>query len=223
MTTAQESRDRPGPPGQLAPTPSQTVGPFFGYALPFDGGAHLVPPGSPGSVRLTGTLYDADGQPVPDALIELWQADGAGEVPQVPGSRDRDGWTFTGFGRAAVDPDGRYTFTTIEPGAVGSGAAGSGPAGAAAAPFFTLTVFARGLLRHLFTRAYLPGTDPGSVPLLRSLPDDRSATLVCGRDEHGYVFDIHLGGPDETVFLDFGPDPHGTDTDPRGPAAHEAG
>lgn len=189
------------PQTSLAPTPSQTVGPFFGYALPYTGGDHLVPPGRDGAVRLTGTVYDGDGRPVPDALIELWQADANGTVPQEQGSRDRDGWTFTGFGRAPVDPNGRYTFTTVTPGATEPGAA----------PFFTLTVFARGLLQHLFTRAYLPDVDPGSEPFLSGLPADRAATMVCGRDEHGYTFDIHLQGPGETVFLDYGSDAAGTD------------
>lgn len=176
------------------PTPSQTVGPFFGYALPFPGGDQLIPQGRPDAVHLTGTVYDGAGAPVPDALVEVWQADATGAVPREQGSRDRDGWTFTGFGRAAVDPNGRYTFTTVEPGTTRDGAA----------PFFTLTVFARGLLQHLFTRAYLPDVAPGEDPFLRSLPAGRAATLICGRNEHGYSFDIHLQGPDETVFLDYG-------------------
>lgn len=188
----------------LAPTPSQTVGPFFGYALPFTGGDQLVPPGRQGAVRLTGTVYDGAGKPVPDALIELWQADADGSVPREQGSRDRDGWTFTGFGRAAVDPNGRYTFTTVEPGVSEPGAS----------PFFMITVFARGLLNHLFTRAYLPGADPASDPLLGTLPAERAGTLICAADQHGYVFDIHLQGPDETVFLDYGIDRHGAG--PRG-------
>lgn len=179
----------------LAPTPGQTVGPFFGYALPFDGGAELVPPGHPRAVRLHGTVYDGAGAPVPDALLELWQADEQGSVPQAEGSRARDGWTFTGFGRAPADAIGHYSFSTLRPGATEPGRA----------PFFAVTVFARGLMHRLLTRAYLPLDDAAAAadPLLATLPDDRRATLVARPDEHGFVFDIRLQGPGETVFLDF--------------------
>ncbi|WP_040795185.1 protocatechuate 3,4-dioxygenase subunit alpha [Nocardia higoensis] len=180
----------------LAPTPGQTVGPFFGYALPFDGGGDLVPAGHPRAIRLHGTVFDGAGAPVPDALIELWQADENGTVPQVEGSRARDGWTFTGFGRVPVDDTGHYSFTTVRPGATESGRA----------PFFAITVFARGLLHRLFTRAYLPLDEQAAAadPLLSTLPRDRRATLVTRADAHGFVFDIHLQGPGETVFLDYG-------------------
>jgi protocatechuate 3,4-dioxygenase, alpha subunit len=180
----------------LSPTPGQTVGPFFAYALPFDGGADLVPAGHPRAVRLHGTVYDGTGAPVPDALVELWQADEDGRVPQVEGSRARDGWTFTGFGRAPVDDNGRYSFTTLRPGANENGRT----------PFFAVTVFARGLLHRLFTRAYLPLDDETAAaePLLSRLPRDRRGTLVARPDGQGFVFDIRLQGPGETVFLDFG-------------------
>ncbi|MGW4031629.1 protocatechuate 3,4-dioxygenase subunit alpha [Streptomyces sp. NPDC004838] len=178
-----------------APTPGQTVGPFFGYALPFDGGAELVPAGHPRAVRFHGTVYDGTGAPVPDALVELWQADEKGTVPRAEGSRARDGWTFTGFGRTPVDDTGHYSFSTLRPGATGG-----------RAPFFAVTVFARGLLDRLFTRAYLPldGEAAAADPLLSTLSDERRATLVARPDEHGFVFDIRLQGPGETVFLDFG-------------------
>lgn len=175
----------------LRPTPGQTVGPFYGYALPFPGDSELVPAGHRDAVRLHGTVYDGAGHPVPDALIEIWQADVDGTVPAVEGSLRRDGWTFTGWGRAAVDDNGHYAFTTVTPGATEPGSA----------PFFAVTVFARGLLDRLFTRAYLPGTD--ADPLLRSLSEDRRETLVATPDEHGYVFDVRLQGEGETVFLQF--------------------
>jgi protocatechuate 3,4-dioxygenase, alpha subunit len=180
----------------LAPTPGQTVGPFFGYALPFDGGAELVPVSHPRAIRLHGTVYDGVGEAIPDALVELWQADEQGQVPQVEGSRARDGWTFTGFGRTAVDDTGHYSFTTLTPGAADVGHL----------PFFAVTVFARGLLHRLLTRAYLPFDDRAATsdPLLSSLTDDRRATLVARPDTHGFRFDIRLQGDGETVFLDFG-------------------
>lgn len=182
----------------MSPTPGQTVGPFFGYALPYDGGGDLVPRSHPHAIRLHGTVYDGAGEPIPDALIEIWQADENGVVPQNSGSRSRDGWTFTGFGRAAVDPDGHYAFTTVPP----------GPTHAGAAPFFAVTVFARGLLHRLLTRAYLPLDEAATAadPFLSSLAQDRRRTLVTHADEHGLVFDIHLQGDDETVFLTYGDD-----------------
>lgn len=181
----------------LPVTPGQTIGPFFGYALPYAGGEELVPPSHPGAVRLHGTVYDGAGDPVPDALVEIWQADADGCVPRAEGSLHRDGWTFTGFGRAAVDPAGRYSFTTVVPGAAEG-----------RAPFVAVTLFARGLLDGLFTRVYLPiDRDAlGADPFLASLDDDRRATLVATSDDdgRGFTFDIRLQGEGETVFLEHG-------------------
>ncbi|GAB2480150.1 peptidase associated/transthyretin-like domain-containing protein [Jatrophihabitans fulvus] len=168
-------------------TPGQTIGPFFGYALPYDGGPELVAPGRADAIRLHGRVLDGAGEPVPDALLELWQTDPSGRVVREPGSLRRDGWAFTGFGRAATDADGRYSFTTLRPGA----------------PFLALTIFARGLLDRLHTRVYLPEPPPTDA-LLTSLPDDRRATLVAAADDTGYVFDVVLQGDHETVFLDHG-------------------
>ncbi|MHA3704009.1 protocatechuate 3,4-dioxygenase subunit alpha [Jatrophihabitans sp. YIM 134969] len=166
------------------PTPGQTIGPFFGYALPFAGDAVLVPPGRADAIRLHGRVLDGDGAPVPDALLELWQTDAHGNVPRQPGSLHRDGWTFTGWGRTATDADGHYSFTTVRPGA----------------PFVALTVFARGLLHRLLTRAYLDDVDDA---LLTSLPPERRATLLATPEPDGYRFDVVLQGADETVFLEY--------------------
>ncbi len=173
----------------LHPTPGQTVGPFFGFALPSERGEDLVPPSHPDAVRLHGTVYDGNGDPVPDALLEIWQPDTDGTVSRAEGSLDRDGWTFTGFGRAATDGGGRYTFTTVRPGA----------------PFIAMTVFARGLLDRLFTRVYLPQEDGQHAddPFLAAVPEERRSTLVARSEKDGYVFDLHLQGERETVFLDF--------------------
>ena len=181
----------------LAPTPGQTVGPFFGYALPFDGDTELVPPGTPGAIRLHGQVLDGAGQPVPDALLELWQVDADGVV--VPRSPGRCGATATrspaGVGRPPTTT-GRYTFTTVAPGAPVPGAA----------PFFAVTVFARGLLNRLFTRAYLPDDDAGprrrpaarlAGPRTAARPSSPAPTST------GYVFDIRLQGAAETVFLSY--------------------
>jgi protocatechuate 3,4-dioxygenase alpha subunit len=175
----------------LTATPGQTIGPFFGYALPFERGNELVPPGSPGAIRLHGVVTDGAGVPVPDALLEIWQADAHGVVPRATGSLRRDGWTFTGWGRAGTDEAGHYSFTTVKPGAVQSDSS----------PFIAVTVFARGLLNRLFTRAYLPGADVAHDRLLDSVPVDRRHTLIATEDERGLRFDVRLQGPDETVFL----------------------
>lgn len=178
----------------LTATPGQTVGPFFGYALPFERGNELVPPGTPGAIRLTGVVADGDGRPVPDALLEIWQADAEGRVPTAAGSLHRDGWTFTGWGRAGTDDAGHYTFTTVEP----------SPTAPGRAAFILVTVFARGLTNRVFTRAYVPGEALATDPLLAALPADRRDTLIATRDGHGLRFDIQLQGSatkSETVFL----------------------
>jgi protocatechuate 3,4-dioxygenase, alpha subunit len=177
----------------LTATPGQTIGPFFGYALPFERGNELVPPGSAGAIRLHGVVTDGAGVPVPDALLEIYQADADGVVPSATGSLHRDGWTFTGWGRASTDDDGHYIFTTVKPAAVSHDSA----------PFFAIAVFARGLLNRLFTRAYVPGDRLDQDRLLSAVPADRRHTLIALPDEHGLRFDIRLQGDDETVFLRF--------------------
>ncbi len=168
-------------------TPGQTIGPFFAFALPYEGDSQLVPPGHPGAVQFTGLVLDGDDVAVPDALIEIWQPDSEGRVVARAGSLRRDGFTFTGWGRAATDNSGRFSFATLRPGGE--------------TPFFAMTVFARGLLHRLFTRAYLPGYPPDR--LLSSLPENRRRTLVALDDGARLTFDIKLQGADETVFLGF--------------------
>jgi protocatechuate 3,4-dioxygenase alpha subunit len=171
--------------------PGQTVGPFFHLGLPFEGGNLLVPAGHPDAVRLHGRVLDGEGAPVPDALIELWQAGPDGRVPRATGSIRRDGFTFTGWGRAQTDGDGHYWFSTLPP----------GPAEPGRRPFFAVTIFARGLTDRLFTRAYLPGSEPDA--LLDGLEPERRATLITTREQRGLLFDIHLQGEGETVFLSY--------------------
>lgn len=170
-----------------APTPGQTVGPFFAFGLEYDGDNALVPPGHPEAVVLHGRVLDGAGEPVPDALVELWQADPRGRTSRQPGSLRRDGSTFSGWGRCGTDEEGRYTFTTLHPGA----------------PFFAIAVFARGLMHRLLTRAYLP--EAADDPFLASIEEQRRSTLVVAADDHGYVFDIRLQGEGETVYLDHTP------------------
>lgn len=193
------------PRAVLHPTPGQTVGPFFHDALPWPGDAELVPPGSDGAVRLHGVVRDGAGDPVPDALVELWQAGPDGRVVQQPGSLHRDGHTFTGFGRCATDRTGTYSFTTLPP----------GPHAPGAAPFFALTVFARGLLHRLLTRAYLPAGSGGTAealagdPLLAGLDAAGRDTLLCHAEGDALRRDLVLQGPGETVWLTYPRLPHG--------------
>lgn len=186
----------PAPETKLTATPGQTIGPFYGYALPYARDNELVSPSRTGAVRLHGTVYDGDGTVVPDALLEIWQADEAGNIVQQAGSLVRDGYTFTGFGRTAVDNEGNYTFTTLNPGATDAGKA----------PFIMLTVFARGLLNRLFTRIYLPEDTAALAadPLLASLDAADRATLIATREADGALrFDVHLQGEGETAFLSY--------------------
>jgi protocatechuate 3,4-dioxygenase alpha subunit len=180
----------------LVPTPGQTIGPFYHFALPYPGGEHLVPPGSPGSVRLHGTVTDGNGVGIQDAMLEIWQADASGRVVQETGSLTHDPASFTGFGRTSTWRDGGFSFTTVEPGRTSAGSA----------PFIAMAVFARGLLNRLFTRVYLP--DDAEVlardPFLSTLDEDRRSTIVAAREPDGSLrFDVSLQGADETVFLEF--------------------
>jgi protocatechuate 3,4-dioxygenase alpha subunit len=177
-------------------TPSQTVGPFFGYALPYENGWELVPPHHPEAIRLHGTVFDGDGAVVPDAILEIWQADATGAMSRERGSLEPDGYTFTGFGRASVNLAGHYSFTTVKPGAASAGAA----------PSILVTVFARGLTHHLFTRAYFSEDTEAHATdtVLAAAPADRRSTLLSVSDgPNSYRFDIRLQGEQETVFLEF--------------------
>jgi protocatechuate 3,4-dioxygenase alpha subunit len=175
---------------ELACTPGQTVGPYLHLGLTYPGDNQLVSDTQAGAIRLHGVVYDGAGDAVPDALVELWQPGPDGHVVRQAGSLRRDGKTFSGWGRCATDAVGHYSFSTVIPGArVGQAA------------FFSITVFARGLLDRLFTRAYLPDGDPAADQLLGTLDPARRTTLICNAETGGYRFDIHLQGEYETVFL----------------------
>lgn len=184
------------PEPTLIQTPSQTVGPFFGYALPYVGGAEVVPPWHPNAIRLHGTVYDGHGDPVPDCILEIWHADADGVPLSARGCLDRDGVTNTGFGRTPVNRAGEYAFSLLKPGGSGDHA-----------PYVLVTVFARGLLHHLFTRAYFGDETEANAGdrFLGGVDADRRGTLIAVPDgDRGYRFDIRLQGEGETVFLDFG-------------------
>lgn len=171
-------------------TPFQTVGPFFDFGLTVPGAEEIATPGARGRhITIEGQVLDGAGQPVPDALLEIWQADADGQYAPGPG--------FSGFGRSGTDDGGRFAFTTIVPGRV------PGPDGPQA-PHLLVSVLARGVQTRLVTRIYFADQPSnGDDPVLRLVPEDRRATLVA-RPESGsrYRFDLVLQGPNETVFFD---------------------
>lgn len=156
------------------PTPSQTVGPFFGFALPFPGDADA---GGPEPMWIAGRVLDGEGEPVPDAILEIWHG--------------------RAFARCATDGSGRYRVTIPKPRAT------PGPKGTAQAPHVEVSVFARGLLRHLATRMYFPNEQAANAadPTLAHVDPARRDTLVARRDGDGLRFDIRLQGAAETVFF----------------------
>lgn len=189
----------------FALTPSQTVGPFFEGCLLREDRKYtfvLATPGTEGTrVNLTGYVYDGDGQPITDAIIEIWQANGEGRYSQadVVGDMPLD-TEFTGFGRAGTDENGAYVFETIKPGAVPFDMERM------QAPHVCVAVFARGLLNHLFTRLYFADEQANeSDPVLGYVPAERRATLIAqpveGEGVTTYRFDIVLQGAGETVFF----------------------
>lgn len=184
-------------------TPSQTVGPFFHVAVPVRGRARLVTDATPGPrIVVHGSVCDGAGDPVPDALIEIWQGNAAGccshpEDPRCAGP-DR---AFDGFGRVGTDAGGRFVIETIKPGSV------PGPDEQPQAPHLVVGLFARGLLTRLVTRIYFED-EPANAQdaILASVPADRRSTLVAqrspGNPDGRYDFAIVLQGPGETVFFD---------------------
>ena len=191
-------------------TPSQTVGPFFKYGLTPQGQyawndaftSNLVTPDASGErIRVEGRVFDGDGQPVPDAMLEIWQADAQGRFADPQDKRALPNATFRGFGRCGTDANGAYAFDTIKPGSVPD------PDGKAQAPHLLLAVFARGMLRHLYTRIYF-GDEKGnsSDPVLALVPADRRMTLIAerapGSGNAVYQLDLLLQGEGETVFFD---------------------
>ena len=160
-------------------TPAQTVGPYFSIGLPWDDGPEVVPDGD---VWIRGVILDGEREPIPDALVETWQADPSGAY-------GTEG--FRGFGRAPTNERGEYAIRTVKPGAVGD-----------QAPHIAVALFARGLLHWVMTRIYFPEDAHEADPVLRGLSEAERKTLIAVREEDGYRFDVRLQGPDETVFFD---------------------
>lgn len=183
-------------------TTSQTVGPFFSIGLDRLCTNNLAGPGVSGKrLKIEGQVLDGDGQPVPDAVIEIWQANTHGkyahpedtqEKPLEPG--------FSGYGRVPTDDNGQFRFTTIKPGSV------PGPAGKTQAPHLVVSVFMRGLLKRLATRIYFPGEATNDSDFILSLVEPvRRPTLIArkvqGQDDL-LRWNVVLQGSGETVFFD---------------------
>lgn len=190
-------------------TPSQTVGPYFAYGLT-PGSKYewndafsndLVTPDATGDrIRIAGQVFDGDGAVIPDAMLEIWQADAQGRYANPRDTRALPNATFKGFGRCGAGAKGEFSFDTIKPGTVPD------PDGKPQAPHILLAVFARGMLLHLYTRIYFDDEAEKNAgdPILALVPAERRATLIARREASGatYRFDIHLQGDDETVFFD---------------------
>ncbi|GAB2787576.1 protocatechuate 3,4-dioxygenase subunit alpha [Amycolatopsis magusensis] len=178
-------------------TPSQTVGPYLSIGLPWDDGPEVVPEGTPGAIVLRGVIYDGNGVPVPDAMVETWQADADGRFDHPDDPRGRVAG-FRGFGRCPTDEQGRWSIRTVVPGAV------PGTGGRTQAPHIDVSVLGRGLLHRVVTRIYFPEHAEANAAdeVLASVPEDRRDTLVAVREADGYRFDVRLQGDGETVFFE---------------------
>lgn len=182
-------------------TPSQTIGPYLHIGLTWQDGHLVVPSDAPDAIRIVGTLYDGAGQPVPDGLIETWQADPDGGFDHADdslgrvGSPAQDG--FTGFARTTTLDGGRFEIITVKPGPLPA------EAGRIEAPHLDVSVFARGMLDRTVTRIYFPDEEAANVadPVLSEVDPDRRHTLIAVPDQDALRFDIHLQGEHETVFF----------------------
>jgi protocatechuate 3,4-dioxygenase alpha subunit len=189
-------------------TPSQTVGPYLHIGLTQGSygareifGANLADAGLAGRhIRIEGRVYDGQGNVVPDAVLEIWQADDQGRYAHPADGRPLASNSFRGFGRCPTDKDGVFAFATVKPGSV------PGPTGTAQAPHINVGLFSRGILKRLFTRIYFEGEPANAAdPVLALVPAERRRTLLAkadpGKPGH-FRFDLYLQGANETVFFD---------------------
>ena len=180
-------------------TPSQTVGPYFAIGLPWAQGPHAVAEGTPGAITIAGTVSDGAGVPVPDFLLETWQADPQGRYADMHGHGGPSEMPgFRGFARYGVETgDGTFEILTVKPGRVAD------QRGTPMAPHVAVTLMARGMLNRVVTRIYF-GDEPeanAADPILARVPAERRDTLLAVPEGEGYRFDIRLQGPGETVFF----------------------
>ncbi|UFS74600.1 protocatechuate 3,4-dioxygenase subunit alpha [Tardiphaga sp. 37S4] len=188
-------------------TPSQTVGPFYAYGLTPNGkyawndaftNNLLTPDVTGDKIRIEGVIYDGDGKVVPDAVLEIWQADAQGRFADPQDTRGLPNSSFRGFGRSGTTDAGEYSFDTVKPGAV------PGHDGKPQAPHIVMAVFGRGMTMQSMTRIYFEDEAATADDAVMNLvPADRRATIIAKKTALGvYRFDIHLQGANETVFFD---------------------
>jgi protocatechuate 3,4-dioxygenase alpha subunit len=184
----------------LTPTPSQTVGPYLHLGLTDTQSISCVAGdvAKGERIRLTFRVLDGEGVPVPDAMIELWQADSEGNYVQEDSGAK--GATFGGFGRLATAEDGSCTFETIMPGRV------PGPGETLQSPHINVSILGRGILKRLSTRVYFAGESKNAAdPVLALVAENRRATLLAQPDpahNGNWIFEVRLRGEAETVFFD---------------------
>jgi protocatechuate 3,4-dioxygenase alpha subunit len=182
----------------LRASTSQTIGPFLRIGLEWMVIEDLAPQAAVGErVRIEGRVLDADGKPVNDAAVEIWQADSEGRYASAHDKPLEQG--FRGYGRSLADDEGRFRFRTIKPGRV------PGPDGKPQAPHLLVTIFMRGLLKQLVTRLYFPD-EPANAEdaVLNLVPEKRRGTLIARKQGEGRLeWNVVLQGRDETVFFDF--------------------
>jgi protocatechuate 3,4-dioxygenase alpha subunit len=180
-------------------TPSQTVGPYFAIGLPWDAGPRAVAEGTPETIIISGTVYDGHGQPVPDHLLETWQADPDGRFADLHGYGGVSELSgFRGFARYGLeDGDGSYEIFTVKPGPV------RGLDATIQAPHIVVSLLARGMLNRVVTRIYFADEPElnAADPVLATVPPGRRGTLLAEPIEGGYRFDIRLQGEGETAFF----------------------
>jgi protocatechuate 3,4-dioxygenase alpha subunit len=186
----------------IGPTPSQTVGPFFHDALLDEDRSELVSLDHPGAIRIEGAVYDGAGEPVTDAMVEIWQANQPGrhdDPEDDPKETPQGSGAFSGFGRSGTDAGGEFSFVTVKPGPV------TLPDGGMQAPHIMVSVFARGLLKRVVTRIYFPEEEEANAadPVLSSIEDPKPRETLLARVEGVALrFDIHLQGENQTVFFE---------------------
>jgi len=185
----------------LQATTWQTVGPYFHIGLEHLDSNRIAAPDQSGEhFTIRGRVLDGIGQPIPDAVIEIWQANATGEYPGASrSSTTGQAAAFSGFGRIPTDDHGQFSFTTIRPGPV------PGPHGALQSPHLAVRVMMRGLLRGLVTRMYFPANSLAADPVLQLVPEQRLATLIATLDpdrDATLIWNIEMQGERETVFFD---------------------
>lgn len=186
----------------LITTASQTVGPYVKIGFVPMTVDSIAPAGIAGErVSIHGRVTEGEGKPVSDGVLEIWQADADGRYAHPEGARDGKRAAFRGFGRVLTGINGEFRFSTIKPGRV------SADGGFLQAPHLVVTVFMRGLLKHLLTRIYFPGEAANAEdPVLKLVPAERRATLIAtatGSDKSALEWNLVVQGPRETVFFDF--------------------